>query len=162
MNDDLELKNRLAAMEDRAPAFEPPAIPARRHRSVVMSFAMASVLTLAFAATAVATVAIVGGIVHGHPGVENPGQPLFGANLECMTPPQAAAYLAEHGYTDVVWQIESGGLGKSQGTTVLSSVAPAHGFVVPGSMAEDGKLHVVIDQRSGASGVGACVAMPMP
>ena len=149
-------------MEGRAPAFEPPAIPARRHRSVAMSFAMAAVLALAVAATAAAGVALVGSMGQGHPGIENPGQPLFGANLECMTPPQAAAYLAAHGYSDVVWQIESGGLGKSQGTTVLSSVAPEHGFVVPGSVVEDGKLHMVIDQRSGATGVGACVAMPMP
>ena len=46
--------------------------------------------------------------VRGYPGVENPGQPLAGVHLECMSPPQAAAYLATRGYTHVLWQVDSG------------------------------------------------------
>ena len=51
----------------------------------------------------------------GHRGVQNPGQPLEGAKLECMSPPEAAAYLAERGFTDVVWQVESGVAGEKSG-----------------------------------------------
>lgn len=162
MDDDLDLKNRLAAIEGRAPAFEPPGLAPRRRRPLAVSLAAASLLVLSLAATAVAGVAIVSGMAHGAPGIENPGQPLAGANLECMTPPQASAYLAAHGYTNVVWQVESGGTGKTEGTTTLVSTPPAHGYVVPGAIADDGLLHMIVDQRTGATAVGACSGMPMP
>jgi hypothetical protein len=123
---------------------------------------LAVALALGAVATATAGVVVVAQLVTGAPGIENPGQPLHGANLECMTPPDAAAYLAAHGYTDVVWQVEAGDGTKAGGTSVQQATPPAHGFVIPGSVLGDGRLHMVVDQRVGATGVGACNGMPMP
>jgi hypothetical protein len=110
--------------------------------------------------TAAGTLAVAGRMVQGWPGAENPGQPLAGAGLECMSPPAAAAYLVAHGFTRVVWQVErnepNGGPSSTQGT-----VPPEHGYVVPGAII-DGTLYMVVDQRTGASGTGACYGLPMP
>jgi hypothetical protein len=103
----------------------------------------------------------VNGLLRAAPGVENPGQPLAGANLECMTPPGAAAYLSARGYTNVVWQVESGDSSGKAGGSVQQRTAPAHGYVVPGSIV-DGTLLMVVDQRDGATGTGACPNLPMP
>jgi hypothetical protein len=162
MNDELDLKDRLTAIEGRAPAFEPPPLAARRRRPLALSLAAATLLVLVVATTAVAGVAVVSGMVRGYPGIENPGQPLAGARMECMSPPQAVDYLAAHGFTDVVWQVESGGPGKADGTTTLVSTPPAHGYVVPGAILDDGKLHMIVDQRPGAQPAGVCSGMPMP
>ncbi|MGA3057421.1 MAG: hypothetical protein ABSE70_05205 [Candidatus Limnocylindrales bacterium] len=162
MNDERDLKDRLTAIEGRAPAFEPPPLAARRRRPLALSLAAATLLVLVVATTAVAGVAVVSGMVRGYPGIENPGQPLAGATMECMSPPQAAAYLAAHGFTDVVWQVESGGPGKPDGSTTLVSTPPAHGYVVPGAILDDGKPHMIVDQRPGATGTGVCSGMPMP
>ena len=72
-----------------------------------------------------------------------------------MTPPEAAAYLSGHGFTDVVWQVESGTAGKI-GRTVQQATPPDHGYVVPGAILSDGKLYMIVDQRTGATGGGAC------
>ena len=162
MNDELDLKDRLAAIEDRAPASEPPPLAARRRRPLALSLAAATLLVLVVATTAVAGVAVVSGMVRSYPGIENPGQPLAGAAMECMSPPQAAAFLAAHGYAEVVWQVESGGPGKADGTTTLVSTPPAHGYVVPGAILDDGKLHMIVDQRPGTQPAGVCSGMPMP
>ena len=162
MNDELALKDRLAAIEGRAPAFEPPSLATRRRRPLALSLAAATLLVLVVAATAVAGVAVVSGMVRGAPGIENPGQPLAGARMECMSPPQAVTYLAAHGFTDVVWQVEGGGPGKPDGATTLVSTPPAHGYVMPGAILDDGKLHMIVDQRPGAQSVGVCYGMPMP
>ena len=162
MGDDSDLRNRLAGIESRAPAFEPPLLAARRRRPLILSLAAAMLLVLAVGATAVAGVAVVSGIVRGYPGIENAGQPLAGAQMECMSPPQAAAYLAAHGFNDVVWQVESGGRGRGEGATTFVSVPPAHGYVVPGAILDDGKLHMIVDQRDGTEPSGACHGMSMP
>jgi hypothetical protein len=157
--DDLDI--RLAAMEARVPA--PAAVPllARRRRiGRVAPFAAAPALALVLAATAVAGAAITQ-LVHGSPGVENQGQPLAGAGLECMTPPQAAAYLAGRGYTSVVWQVETGDIASKTGGSTQVATPPVHGYVVPGSIV-DGRLIMVVDQRIGATGVGACAGGTMP
>jgi hypothetical protein len=117
-------------------------------------------MVLALAATATAGAAVVR-LATGSPGVENPGQPLAGANLECMTPPEAAAYLAAHGFDRVTWQVESGDAASKTGVTTIVAVAPEHGYVVPGSIV-DGTLLMVVDQRTGATGSGACAGEPMP
>jgi len=158
---DLDLKDRLSAIESRAPSFEPPPVVVRRPRHFGLSLVSAAVLVLAVAATAVAGAVVVGGMVRGYPGVENQGQPLAGANLECMAPPQADAYLAAHGFTNVIWQVETGTTESGQGTTTFVTVPPAHGYIVPGAIV-DGQLHMIVDQRAGASGTGACFGMPMP
>lgn len=155
-----ELDTRLAAMEARVPAPTTPWGAPRRRPGRLASLAAAPVLVLALAATAVAGVAVAQ-LAQGTPGVENPGQPLAGANLECMTPPQAAAYLAAHGYPDVMWQVETGDVASKTGGSTQVATPPAHGFVIPGSIV-DGKLIMVIDQRTGASGSGACAGEPMP
>jgi hypothetical protein len=173
MNDldlDLELDLRLAALEMRAPGRGDPAPLSRRGRRgrFATSFAMAPVLVLALVATATAgTVVIAQLTAEGRPGIENPGQPLAGAGMECMTPPQAEAFLSDHGYTDVVWQVESGQViaadgGKGSSTTVQQASAPEHGYVIPGSIGGDGRLLMVVDQRTDATGVGDCFGQPMP
>jgi hypothetical protein len=158
---DTELRERLAAMEGRVPPVALPALEAAQHRHhFSLSLSAAALLILVLAATAGAVA--VGNLtaVHGYPGIENPGQPLAGAQMECMTPPQAAAFLAARGYT-VVWQVESG-TPKAGGTSLTTATPPEHGYVVPGAILEDGKLHMVVDQTTGALGVGACYGMPMP
>jgi hypothetical protein len=161
---DRELDGRLASLAERAPAGAAPSITGRSHRRrgrVGVSLTLAVALALGAVATATAGAVVVSQFVRGTPGVENDGQPLHGANLECMTPPEASAYLAAHGFTSVVWQVESGGNSKLSNTSVQQATAPAHGFVIPGSII-DGRLYMVVDQRVGATGVGACNGMPMP
>ncbi len=162
MND--EIDTRLMALEARLPVEAgPPDLAVRsfhgRRRAVAL--VAAPVLVLLLAATAAAGPTIYGLLVRGAPGIENPGQPLYGANMECMTPPQAEAYLAAHGYTNVVWQIEVTDKGPGAADPELVASPPEHGFVIPGAVF-DGQLHMVIDQRPGATGVGACAGMPMP
>ena len=166
----LALVERLAAMESRAPGRDdPPRLERRRRRGrFAASFAMAPVLLLALVATATAGTAIVSRLTaEGYPGIQNPGQPLAGAHMECLTPPQAQTFLADHGFTDVDWQVESGSViapdgGKGQSSTVHQSSPPEHGYVIPGSIGGDGRLMMVIDQRTGATGVGDCFGQPMP
>jgi len=155
-----EIDVRLAAMEARVPATATLRAAPRRRIRRLASLAAAPVLVLALAATAVAGVAIAR-FAQGTPGVENPGQPLAGAGLECMTPPQAAAYLAAHGYPDVTWQVETGDIAAKSGGSTQVATPPAHGYVIPGSIV-NGTLIMVIDQRVGASGSGACASEPMP
>lgn len=161
MKDETELRERLASIESRVPAFPAPELATARRHHFSLSVASAGLLVLAFVAT-VAGAVVVSGLTAGQaPGIENPGQPLEGARMECMTPPQAAAFLAEHGFTDVVWQVESG-TSKVDGSTTMMTTAPEHGYVVPGAILPDGKLHMVIDQRPGTHPAGVCGAMPMP
>lgn len=172
-----DLEARLAALESRAPgASDPPALPTGRRRGRLFApITLAPILVLALVATAaaggVAGAVVVSSLVQAYPGVQNPGQPLEGAHLECMTPPAAASYLADHGFTDVVWQIETGKTdqktdtataGDRTGTTLLKSTPPEHGYVVPAAILSDGKLHMIVDQREGATGGGACPDLPMP
>jgi hypothetical protein len=129
--------------------------------------AMAPVLALAVVATTAAGALVVSSLVKGYPGIENPGQPLAGANMECMTPPAAAAFLAAHGFTRVDWQVEAGDpIAKTDGQVRTTSVhqpnPPEHGYVVPGSLLDDGSVIMVVDQRVGATGVGDCYGKPMP
>jgi hypothetical protein len=163
-----DLETRLAAMEARVPSgHEPPSLPSRRadrRGRLFAPVAIAPGLVLALAATAVAGGAVIGGIAaQGRPGAENPGQPLAGANLECMSPPAAAAYLNEHGFTNVVWQVETGSAAEQgTGSSTQQATPPDHGYVVPGTFLGDGLLIMIVDQREGATGVGACFGAPMP
>jgi hypothetical protein len=166
MNDlDAELQRRLAAMEARAPAGGgPPVIRRGTARSrLAFSLGLAPIMVLLLMGTAVAAGAVVvADVAHGYEGIENPGQPLAGARMACMTPHEAGSFLAAHGYTDVVWQVESGGQEKGSTTTVLAATPPEHGYVVPGSVLDDGRLHMIVDQRAGSTGSGDCVGRPMP
>jgi hypothetical protein len=157
--DDLSI--RLAAMEQRVPAALAPGRARAAWRRWAASVATAPIAVLLAAATVTAGGIVVAGLVTAAPGVENPGQPLAGAALECMTPPDAAAYLAARGFTRVTWQIETGDATGKGGTTTIVTTAPQHGYVVPGSIV-DGTLLMVVDQRAGAVGSGACVGEPMP
>jgi len=166
---DIDLATRLSALEAHAPGSDrPPVLPMRRRRGrFALTVAMAPVLVLALVGTAAAGAVVVSNLARSHPGIQNPGQPLAGAHMECMTPPQAAAFLAAHGFTTVDWQVESGdpaskAAGQDATTSVHQAVPPAHGYVVPGSLLDDGSVIMVIDQRVGATGVGACFGQPMP
>ncbi len=168
-DDDFDLSSRLAALEAHAPASAaPPALPGRRRRGrFAISMAMAPVLVLAIVATTAASAFVVANLAQEHEGIQNPGQPLAGAHMECMSPPEAATFLAAHGFGKVDWQVESGTAvapdgGKGSSTTVHQATPPAHGYVIPGSLLDDGTVIMVADQRSGATGVGDCFAQPMP
>ena len=163
MNPD-DIETRLAGLEARAPGRDdPPALSRSGRRGrFAPPLVLAPVLVLALVASAGAGGAVVATLVQSAPGVQNPGQPLEGANLECMSPPAAAAYLADHGFTDVVWQVESGVSGDKSGSSTQVSTPPEHGYVVPAAILSDGKLHMIVDQRAGATGVGACPDLPMP
>jgi hypothetical protein len=170
--DDLgfDVSTRLAALEARAPGdAAPPVLPGRRRRGrLAVPMAMAPVLVLAVVASAAAGAIVVSNLVKGYPGIQNPGQPLAGAHMECMTPPEAAAFLAARGFTSVDWQVEAGdpnakGVdGQDATTSVHQPSPPEHGFVVPGSLLDDGSVIMVIDQRVGTTGVGDCYGKPMP
>lgn len=155
---DLELGVRLSALEARAPRpVGPPSLPRHTRRGhLAMSLTIAPVLLLVMVATAAGGVVVVSELVRGHPGIDSPGQPLAGTRMECMTPPEAAAFLAERGFTAVVWQVESGDAGSGATTTVQQASPPEHGYVVPGAILSDGRLHMVVDQRVGAVGAGDC------
>ena len=166
---DLDLTSRLVSLEARAPGSAlPPALPRRGRRvRFALPVAMAPLLVLALVATAAAGAAVLTRMAEGYPGIENPGQPLAGASMECMTPPGAAAFLAAHGYAQVDWQVETGSATSANGTkgtssTVHVSTPPAHGFVIPGSLLPGGKVIMVVDQRQDATGVGDCFGHPMP
>jgi len=165
--EDPDLDTRIAALEARVPLAAAPPVPTRTRgsRRSTIAFVAAPILVLAIAATAIAGAAAAGLIAFGAPGVENPGQPLEGANLECMTPPQAAAYLSARGFTNVVWQVETTAKDLSDPAAaappIMTTTPPEHGYVVPGSIV-DGELLMVVDQRPGATGTGACADMPMP
>ena len=140
------LTSRLAALEARAPGSAlPPALPRRRRRGrFALPMAMAPVLVLALVATAAAGAVVISRMAEGYPGIENPGQPLAGASMECMTPPDAAAFLAAHGYTQVDWQVETGtatSAGRRQGDELDRPRldAAGHGYVIPGSLLPDGR-----------------------
>ncbi|MEO8572156.1 MAG: hypothetical protein ABI553_10715 [Chloroflexota bacterium] len=172
-HDETELTSRLAALEGRVPvSASPPALrPRARRRRFAFSMAMAPALVLALVATVAAGVAgavVVSNMVRGYEGIENPGQPLAGANMECMSPPVAARFLADHGFTVVIWQVEAGDPNSKTNdgliatTSVQQKTPPAHGYVVPGGLQDDGSVIMVVDQRVGATGTGDCLGDPMP
>jgi hypothetical protein len=161
---DAQLRARLAALEATAPTGEPPAarMLRRRRGSIALSIPAAALLLVALAATAAGAIVVANLQARGTDGVENPGQPLAGANLECMSPPEAAAYLAAHGFAAVVWQVERGDVAtKNRAASTQAATPPDHGYVIPGAIV-DGTLYMVVDQRQGATGVGACFGRPMP
>ena len=164
------LDGRLAALEAALPApTAPPSVIAAGRRRIGrrgLAFIVAPVALFAMVVTAAAGAALLGSPARGAPGIQNPGQPLAGANLECMSPPMAAAFLEAHGFHSVVWQVESGdpttGGPKGDASSRQQSTPPIHGFVIPGALLPDGRVIMVVDQRVGATGVGACFGRPMP
>ena len=166
---DTDLSTRLAALEARVPAAAPPpTLPSRRRRGrFAVPIAMAPVLVLALVATTTGAI-LVSNAVKGHEGIQNPGQPLAGAHMECMTPPEAGAFLAAHGFRNVDWQVEAGDPnaktadGNVATTSVHQPVPPEHGFVFPGSLLDDGSVIMVVDQRVGTTGAGDCYGAPTP
>jgi hypothetical protein len=158
-----DLDSRLAALEAAAPVdAAPPLLPVAGRRRVITPMALAGLLVLAMVGSAAAGGAVVAGLVNAHEGVQNPGQPLEGAKMECMSPIEAAAFLAGRGFTDIVWQVESGTAGTKTGRSVQQATPPGHGYVVPGAILSDGRLYMIVDQRRGATGGGACPDLPMP
>jgi hypothetical protein len=159
-----DIETRLVALEAAVQVDAgPPALAgAGRRGPLITPVALAALLVLAMVGSAAAGGALVAGLVGAYPGVQNPGEPLEGAEMECMSPPEAAAYLAERGFTDVVWQVESGVAGEKSGRSVQQSTPPEHGYVVPGAILSDGRLYMIVDQRDGAVGGGACPDLPMP
>jgi len=169
MDHDDFLHDRLAALEARAAVdTTPPTLPSRRRRGrFAVPIALAPVFVLAIVASAAAGAVVVANLAEEHEGIQNPGQPLAGAHMECMSPPEADAFLAAHGFANVDWQVETGSAtapdgGKGSSTTAHQSTPPAHGYVIPGSVLDDGTVIMVADQRTDATGVGDCFGAPMP
>jgi hypothetical protein len=163
-DNDLDLGVRLSRILDRLPTEgQPPAHRVPRHRRVVgltVTFVLAVLLASVVGVAAVPT--LVGTLVHGQPGIQNSGEQLANAGMECMSPPEAATYLAAHGFSNVVWEVQSGDLAQNTSVSTSQSAPPAHGYVVPGAVLDDGKLHMIVDQRVGATGTGKCSQMSMP
>ena len=158
MIDDSELKARLSELEARVPVTAAPAPGRRRRMTPLLGGSLAAAVVLLVAATATIGAAVVTRTdVRGYPGVENPGQPLAGAKLECMTPPQAQAYLTAHGFTNVVWQIERDG-----SASALASNPPARGYVIAGAIDDEGVLIMLVDQRASAQPFLSCSGSPTP
>jgi hypothetical protein len=88
--------------------------------------------------------------VRSAPSIQDPGQPLAGVRMECMTPRAAAALLDSRGFTDVRWQVES-----ADGSVTIDE-APAVGIVTPGAILSDGRLHMIVDQRPGVARPVGC------
>jgi hypothetical protein len=160
---DAELDERLGQLEARVPGDLPPAIRGRWRARRILGVSLAgTTLNLVLASAVVGGTALVLGNLLSAPGVENPGQPLYGAGLECMSPPGAAAYLREHGFTDVVWQVEWVYGKANSRPSVQVATPPEHGYVIPGAILSDGRLHMVVEQGPLAGGVGQCFGNPTP
>lgn len=167
------LHDRLAALEARAPGRDDPprlaTAPGRGRRRAITSATAAPILLVAVVATATAGAYVAVNTAQARPGIQNPGQPMAGAHMECLSPTDAARLLAAHGFTRVTWQVEAGDptaaggdTAKGATTTTQQSTPPAHGYVVPGSVLDDGSVIMVVDQRVGATAGGACPDLPMP
>jgi hypothetical protein len=104
----LDLDTRLAALEDRVPAEDAPhfTTAGRPRRHALLSLAAAPILVLALAATAVGAAGVIRIITVSTAAVDQGS--LASAGLECMTPPEAAAWLASHGYDHVLWNTAAG------------------------------------------------------
>ena len=88
-----------------------------------------------------------------HEGLFNPGQPLACTGVERMTPPEAADWFAQHGYT-VTWQIETrnGGSTKDASTSRQSSTPPQTGYVIDGVLEGTAPDHGRRDRAGGRAG----------
>lgn len=153
---DLRLHQRLARLEAAAP--EPQVARSRRktlraqvaHRSLLVA---AVFIVAAFAAGGAVGRYIAPNEAIGHPGLENPGEPFYGAGLQCMTPPQADAVIKAKGF-EVSWQIENRDA-EGNGTTIISTLPPPAGVVEAGFV-QGNTAHVVVSIGSGAQPYDWC------
>jgi hypothetical protein len=143
-----QLRERLGRLEASVPVAD--ARPRRRRlgRAVRTSLSLAAAISLlAFSGGLVVGRFLDSNEPIGHEGLENPGQPFYGAGLRCMTPAGAHQTITARGFT-VTWQIEdrdSNGVG----TTTLSGTPPSAG-VVEGGFVQGSEAHVVVSVGSGA------------
>ena len=133
---DEDLGARLRAMEsgDWAPDRR------RRTRSGLIPVAVVSLaagLALGLGAgLATATPVIVRHDIHVAEGAFNKGQPLYCSGVELMTPPEAAQWLRDRGYT-VEWQMDH-----FLGGPRLSETPPGEGMIANGAMVEARTIHM--------------------
>lgn len=144
---DLELARRLARLAEAVPV---EAVP-EPHRGHVPGRRLSGVLAGVTAAILIAG-ATVGGLVlfgvpTGHPGLFGPGRPLYCSGIERMTPPEAAAWLAAHGYV-VTWQIEDVDAPSSR----QSTVPPMSGYIIDGVL-KGNQMTLVVEVGQGAQRV---------
>jgi hypothetical protein len=151
-----DIATRLAAAEARIPVEAGPPVPAdaRRRRRSALALVAAPVLVLALAATAIAGAGAIGMIV-GTTGSEPMDPELLGAGLECMTPPEAAAWLAANGYDQVVWEsggtIGSGTIQVGPEPSDLPVIDPGAGGPVPSLGAPEGSGRASTGGASGST-----------
>jgi hypothetical protein len=148
---DAALRDRLSHLEAAAPGALPPMLPAvttRTHKLRGLGLALAAVVLIGGAATAGS---VVFNNAIGRPGLFNAGQPLACTGVERMTPPEAAHWLSQHGYT-VTWQIEArtGGSTKESSTSTQSATPPQTGYVIDGVL-EGKHLTMVVETGPGAT-----------
>jgi hypothetical protein len=107
-----DIDTRLAAIEGRVPveAGPPEVAPAaaRRRRRSTLALVAAPILVLAVGATALAGAEVIRIVTTTGSSALDVDDAIATAGLECMTPPEAAAWLAAHGYDDVVWDTSAG------------------------------------------------------
>ena len=146
-----------------------PSSPVRRRRGrFALSLAMAPVLVLAVVATAAAGAAVISRMAEGYPGIENPGQPLAGAAHGVHDAargrglPGGPRLLRRSTGRSRPGPRSRPMAGRAPARASTCSTPPAHGYVIPGSRLPSGQVIMVVDQRVGATGVGACFGHPMP
>jgi hypothetical protein len=86
----------------------PLAAEPRRRRRSALALVAAPILVLAIGATAIAGVGVIQMITTSSSGNLDIDDDIAKAGLECMTPPEAATWLADHGYKNVVWDTNAG------------------------------------------------------
>ena len=86
-----------------------------------------------------------------------------------MSPPEAAAFLAAHGFTNVDWQVETGSRCRPDGgkgsthERPRQATPPRARLRHPGSLLDDGPVIMVVDQRDGRDRASATASgQPMP
>jgi hypothetical protein len=189
-----DLDDRLAAIEGRVPVeARPPALAeSRRRRRSVLALVAAPILVLAIGATAIAGPAVIRIITTSSTGTLDVDDAIAHAGLECMTPPQAARWLSEHGYDRVVWSTDAGhgtislgpvtsglpvidpdpsqpptdvapGLPNAGGHPVITeTTTPPEAGVVIPGPTIDGVVRIYVDTTPGAERAPTCPAAAMP
>jgi hypothetical protein len=156
MNQD-DIDERLVAIEGRVPveAGPPDLAPAaaRRRRRSTLALVAAPILVLAVGATALAGAEVIRLVTVSGAGTLDIDDTLAGAGLECMAPPEAAAWLAANGYDRVVWEtggtIGSGTIQVGPEPSDLPVIDPGAGGPVPSLGALEGSGR---ESTGGASG----------
>jgi hypothetical protein len=117
-----------------------------RRRLLPLATALALLAALTFGGATVAEHVLAPNEPRGLPGVTNFGQPLWGVDLQALTPARVEEIATDKGYA-VRWQIENyhgvTGMGDNYASTV-SETAPECGLVEGGGVVDRGLIQLVV------------------